>query len=387
MSKKKKSRSDLPDNNGLILVVEDSPATISLIRATLEEAGYYVLIATSGESALDRIRIQIPDLILLDVMLPGMDGYETCKKIKSEKKWAEIPVIFLSVLSDPEDKVIGFQAGAVDYLIKPYSAAELLARVDTHLKVSRLHNQVITYSRELEARLEELDTFTYLVSHDLRNPVRAIDGFAHLLSSSYATRQSEDFTHYLKKIHENVRIMDQLIEDLLRISRISRIPIEDKEIDMKNLAASVVQEIKKLYPSIPFTVIIDDIPPASGDPHLIKQVFVNLVSNAMRFSQSQKTPQITIGHELSGSIGEYYVKDNGIGFNMQYAEKIFEIFFTLPYSDDYEGTGAGLTIVKRIITKHGGKVRAISKEGSGSTFFFTLNEDSSDDLRFSALPG
>lgn len=359
---------------GTVLVIEDSHDSINLIRSILEEARFRVLIATSGESAFDRLIINNPDIILLDILLPGMDGYETCKLLKSDERWKRIPVIFLSALTDPYDKKIGFEAGAVDFLNKPYSPEELLARVKTHLASYRLHNQTLVYAKELEERIQDLDAFTYTVSHDLRNPIRAMDGYAHLLSMDLLSGNTERNTYFLDKIYENIIMMDNLIEDLLKFSRMSRKPLEFSHIDMNSLVHSVVREMREVFPGREVDITIDDIPSTVGDSHLIRQVYINLLSNAMKFTKTIQYPKITIGYSSSEKLGGYYVKDNGIGFEDQFAEKIFDVFYKLDKSGTYEGTGVGLAIVKRIIIKHNGLIQAHSKLGSGAAFYFTLEK-------------
>lgn len=362
------------ENNGTVLIVEDSSDSIHLIRTTLEEARYRVLIATSGESAFERLKLNHPDIILLDILLPGINGYEICKRIKSDERWKNIPIIFLSALADPFDKVTGFEVGAVDFLNKPYSTEELLARVKTHLNSYRLQKNFLSYSKELEERIQDLDSFTYTVSHDLRNPIRAMDGYAHLLSMNLPAGHTQEYSYFLEKIHENIKNMDQLIEDLLKFSRMSRKSLEISEIDMSSLVHTVVREVKEAFPGRNTDFYINGIPPAKGDPHLIRQVYINLLSNAMKFTKTKDHPKIYIGYSELDNFGEYYVKDNGIGFDNQFADKIFEVFYKLDKTGFYEGTGVGLAIVKRIINKHNGMIRAQSKAGSGAVFFFTLNE-------------
>ena len=235
----------------------------------------------------------------------------------------------------------------------------------------RLEEEVKVRTRELEDTILELDSFSYTVSHDLRAPIRAVDGFSYILSLKADPENNPDLAYYIEKIHENIRYMDRLIDDLLRFSRMSRYPIEGSLIDMKILASDVIREISALYSVTHFDITLGDLPPALGDPVLIRQVFINLVSNAMKFSQKNPAPRIEIGFSASDGI-EYYVQDNGIGFDIQYADKIFDVFQRLHLSDEYDGTGVGLAIVKRIVTRHGGHIRVWSAEGVGSTFSFTL---------------
>ncbi len=236
----------------------------------------------------------------------------------------------------------------------------------------RLEQEVKTRTQELEAIVQELDSFTYTVSHDLRGPLRAIDGFSHILTLKAEPDRGSDLAYYLGKIHENIRLMDDLIEDLLSFTRMSRKQIERSLIDMERLATEVASELESAYPAVHYDITIDTLPEASADAIMIRQVMVHLISNAMKFSHQRHHPQIRIGTIQNEGTTEYFVQDNGIGFDMQYADKIFDVFQRLHPAGEYEGTGVGLAIVNRIIIRHGGRIRVIAKEGDGATFFFSL---------------
>jgi len=235
-----------------------------------------------------------------------------------------------------------------------------------------LEHEVKVRTQELETTVKELDSFTYTVSHDLRAPLRAIDGFTHILKFKADPDKISELTHYLTKIHENIRIMDQLIEDLLNFSKISRRGIEISSIDMQTLAWEVITDLKSRYPLVRFEITVDGLPQVPGDITMMRQVFFNLLSNAMKFSQKKNQPRIKVGYTMVNGVPEYFVQDNGIGFDIQYADKIFDVFYRLHPAGEYEGTGVGLAIVKRIISRHGGDIRVISEEGSGTTFFFKV---------------
>ncbi len=235
-----------------------------------------------------------------------------------------------------------------------------------------LEHEVKTRTQELEAIVHELDSFTYTVSHDLRAPLRAIDGFAHIFRLKTEPDHKQEVSYYLAKIHENIRLMDQLIDDLLNFSRMSRRQIERSVIDMEAMVNEVVMELRNVYPLVRFEVTIDELPPARGDALMIRQVLASLLSNAMKFSQRQHRPKIRVGYTITDGETEYFVQDNGIGFDMQYTDKIFDVFHRLHPVGEYEGTGVGLAIAKRIVIRHGGHIRVISEEGSGTTFFFTV---------------
>ncbi|HWQ64768.1 MAG TPA: PAS domain S-box protein [Methanospirillum sp.] len=235
-----------------------------------------------------------------------------------------------------------------------------------------LEHEVRIRTQELETIIHELDSFTYTISHDLRAPLRAIDGFAHILTLKTDPDKQSDTAHYLGKIHENIRFMDLLIDDLLTFSQMSRRQIELTSVNMQVIAEEVSSELMSSYSLVRFEVTIDELPPAHGDLLMLRQVLMRLLSNAMKFSQKQHKPKIRVGYTISSGVSEYFVQDNGIGFDMQYANKIFDVFLRLHPAGEYEGTGVGLAIVKRVIIRHGGHIRVISEEGFGTTFFFTV---------------
>ena len=236
-----------------------------------------------------------------------------------------------------------------------------------------LEKQVKERTAILEATITDLDSFTYSVSHDLRAPLRAIDGNAHFLHEKINDILTDDVKYHISKIHENIKKMDNLIDDLLKFSRMSRKPIEKETINMNTLVREVSSEISSQIHDSRSHIDIHDLPPAHGDPGLIRQVLINIISNAIKFGKKESPNTITISAQTDDDRVWYKIQDTGIGFNMRYAEKIFEVFLQLNPHDTYEGTGVGLAIVKRIIYRHGGRIRVQSEEGVGSTFYFSLD--------------
>ncbi|HPP77678.1 PAS domain S-box protein [Methanospirillum sp.] len=227
-------------------------------------------------------------------------------------------------------------------------------------------------TEDLQASLDELDAFAYSVSHDLRGPVRTIDGFSHLLLLKSGEHLDEESRHLISKIRESTATMDTLIQDLLRFSRTARQPLQVIEIDMAGLVRGVITELTSQPESRQISVSIQDLPSSQGDPSLIRQVWYNLISNSIKFARPGTIPDITIGsYERENEI-IYYIKDKGVGFDMQYADKVFEVFSRLAPSPEIEGTGVGLALVKRIILRHHGRIWVQSKAGRGTTFYFTM---------------
>ena len=235
-----------------------------------------------------------------------------------------------------------------------------------------LEQRVAARTADLEAANKELESFSYSVSHDLRTPLRAIDGFSHILLEDYADKLDEEGKRLLNVVRNNTNRMGQLIDDILKFSRAGRLEITYSDIDMEQLAYSVFVELRPVVAGDKLQMEIEHIPPARGDGAMLRQVFVNLLSNAIKFSGAREVPRIQVGATVKDDETIYYVKDNGAGFDMQYVDKLFGVFQRLHSMTEFEGTGIGLAIVKRIITRHGGRVWAEGKVGEGATLYFSL---------------
>lgn len=246
-----------------------------------------------------------------------------------------------------------------------------LAAIRDITERKKAEDQIQQLNRELEEHIVELESFSYSVSHDLRAPLRAIDGFIAMFVDKFHDTVDPEGKLLLDKIRRNVTKMSNLINDLLMLSRIGAKDIDRTFIDMKTLVNSVLDEFRGTHHHA--TVRVGDLHPASGDIALMRQVFLNLISNAFKYSSKKDQPLIEIGSvDKKGEI-QYYVKDNGVGFDMEYYNKLFGVFQRLHSPQDYNGTGVGLAIVKRVITRHGGQVWAEGEEGIGATFYFSLN--------------
>jgi len=244
--------------------------------------------------------------------------------------------------------------------------AELESRVKERTK------EVSEANESLQAANKELESFSYSVSHDLRAPLRAIDGFSKMVLNDYAEKLGDEGRRKLNVIHSNTRRMAELIDDLLAFSRMGRKEMLETRIDMDSLVRRTWSELNLVTPERRIQFSVDTLPPAMGDQALIKEVVVNLLSNAMKFSKSRETATVEVGAYPEGERNVYFVKDNGVGFDMQYYDKLFGVFQRLHTADEFEGTGVGLAIVQRIIARHGGRVWAEGNVGEGATFYFTL---------------
>ncbi len=237
---------------------------------------------------------------------------------------------------------------------------------------AELEQRVLQRTSQLEAANKELETFSYSVSHDLRTPLRAIDGFSHILLDDYADKLDDEGKRLLNVVRDNTRRMGQLIDDILQFSRSSSLEMTFSEIDMEELAREVVEELQPVVANSKLQVNIEPIPPATGDHAMMHQVFVNLLSNAIKFSHFREHAIIKVGGSIKDNEAIYFVRDNGAGFDMQYADKLFGVFQRLHSVNEFEGTGIGLAIVQRIITRHGGRVWAEGKVNEGAAIYFAL---------------
>ena len=235
-----------------------------------------------------------------------------------------------------------------------------------------LEKRVRERTAQLEAANKELEAFSYSVSHDLRTPLITIQAFSRLLVEKYAAHLDAKGQRFLGAIQKSTKQMDQLINDLLALSRLKRQEFEVAEIDMGDLAQGVFEELKAINPGRKLNLVISNPPKGMGDPSMIRQVFVNLLSNAIKFTRKREAALIEIGGTINDKEATFFVKDNGVGFDMAEAEKLFGVFQRLHSADEYEGTGVGLAIVQRIITRHGGRVWAEGKLDEGAVFYFTL---------------
>ena len=258
-------------------------------------------------------------------------------------------------------------------------STDITARKLAEHAIRELNTALETKALQLESSNQELESFSYSVSHDLRAPLRAIDGFALMIEEDYRDRMDAEGHRYLAVIRDNSRQMGALIDDLLSFSRLGRLPFATHEVNVESLVGEVVAELLHADASLPQRSVgaapqieVGPLPPVSGDRGLLRQVWVNLLSNAIKYSGKQPLPRISVSGRENGEENIYSVSDNGVGFDMNYAEKLFGVFQRLHRADEFAGTGVGLAIVHRVITRHGGRVWAEGGINAGATFSFAL---------------
>ena len=490
-----------------LLAVDDSITYLQELGSQLRQEGYDVVLATSGEEALELLAVQPVDCILLDLIMPGLSGQETCRRIKQRVEWRNIPVVMLTARDDRDPMIEGINAGADDYIAKSADfdvlkarlraqlrrkhfedenrrIREQLVRRETEARFQRLiHSNIIgvilgdiggrltdandtfltmlgysraelesgklrwdeqapsewreqtktaveqlrsvgsatpyeneyfrkdgsrlptmvglvlmedsdtvagfvldrtehrlaeeklkRYAVALEESNRELESFSYSVSHDLRAPLRHVQGYIELLTRETAASQlSDKAQRYLQTITDASIEMGQLIDDLLAFSRMNQVTLHESHVGLDGLVQATVRDLETATQGRNIDWNIAPLPQVIGDPSALKQVLVNLIGNAVKYSRPRDPAQIEIGcaGEEDGRM-ILFVRDNGVGFDMQYAHKLFGVFQRLHRADEFEGTGIGLAIVQRVIARHHGRVWAEGTLDRGATFYFTL---------------
>lgn len=406
-----------------LLVVDDEATQVEALCRTLEDEGYSVKGFTSVGAALGALRAGSFDIVLTDLTMPGMDGIAFLNA--AGKIDPGLAGIVMTGHGSIATAVQAMKAGAIDYILKPFDLRvilRVLERTQAMLRLRRENTALLerlslrtveleTANRELHAVNRELEAFGDSVSHDLRAPLRTIDGLLHVVQEDYGVDVPPDVRGHIEAISAQASRMGELIDDLLRLSRLGREPLRKQSVDVRGLVQEVVGELHAAEAARHLDITIGQLPGAQADPSLLRQVWVNLVANALKFTRRREhavieiggaeraepkivrgdsgqcealgpqgrgpgasetrqreltEPQETAGHNL------YWIKDNGAGFDPQQAARLFGIFQRLHASKDFEGTGVGLSIARRIIERHGGSIWAEGTPDRGATFHFTL---------------
>jgi two-component system, sensor histidine kinase and response regulator len=363
-----------------ILIVDDTPINLRVLAKILSDRGYKVRKALNGQIALTACQTLLPDVILLDIMMPDMDGYEVCQRLKADPKTQNIPVIFISALEDEWDKVKAFRSGGVDYITKPFQIEEVLARVQHHLTIQRLQHQLTTQNTELQklnAELlqsnAELEQFALVAAQDLQSPLQVIIGNADLLSWKYENQLSPDGDRYLTNITEASGRMAQLIQDLLTYSKLGMPWPPFEAVDVNFIVEEAISNLSADISTSGAVITHAHLPTVIGNEQQLRQLFQNLLSNAIKFRFPDVSPQIEISATLNhADEWEFKLSDDGIGIEPDQGDRIFNAFYRLHSYDEYPGTGIGLTQGKKIVERHGGKLWFTSTKGKGTSFYFTL---------------
>ncbi|TCZ67493.1 sensor histidine kinase [Flaviaesturariibacter aridisoli] len=391
----------------MILIVDDKPENIFALQRILEVNQFATDAASSGEEALKKLLKTDYALVILDVQMPGMDGFEVAEAITSFNKTRDIPIIFLSAVNTHKRFVTkGFESGAVDYITKPvdpdililkvrnfyrlYEKTQALKAAERELKalneslerrVAERTRELLETNRELEISNHDLQQFASVASHDLREPLRKIQLFGNMLRDD-AGLQGRHATN-LEKIIRSAERMNNLIQDLLSVTKLSEAE-RFEYVSLTSLLQDVLSDLELVIREKGARVAFGELPSVEVIPGLIRQLFLNIVSNALKFAKPGEAPRVEVRADFTdrpdpdapghpdGNFCRIRIADQGIGFDEKYTAKIFTLFQRLHGREEYEGTGIGLAIVKKIVEKHSGLIFARSRPGEGACFIILL---------------
>lgn len=412
-----------------ILLVDDREDNLFSMETILESDGYKFVKASSGRQALKILLIEFDfALILMDVQMPNLNGFETAALIYEREKLRHIPIIFITANTYGEENIFkGYRTGAVDYIYKPINPGLLRAKVGVFIDLYKKNQQLLLQEERLKAinknlqneinerkaseeriielnkelinnvdRLEkankELDRFAFMASHDLQEPLRKILTFSDRLNIKHRDQLDADARSNIDRIQKAAERMQALIKDILTFSKLSIEKDLFVETDIKKVVHDVLEELQNVIEEKAARVSVSLLPSLYVNPGLIKPLFFNLIGNALKYSKKDEPPKIEIycetnkgeqqllGMDKPVKYCRIYVKDNGIGFDQQYAGQIFEMFQRLHSQTDYEGTGIGLALCKQIVEKHKGYINALSSTDEGATFIISLPMEQSREM-------
>jgi signal transduction histidine kinase len=355
--------------SGARVLVADDNRDLRTFLSSLISPHYEVQAVADGREALTAVQARKPDLVLSDVMMPNLDGLGLVRALRDNPETRTLPVILLSARAGQGASLEGLAAGADDYLAKPFTSQELLARVRTHLTMARARDELLT---RLTQANEDLRAFSSSVSHDLRAPLRALDAFAGILEEDHGPELNDEAKRKISMIRDSVRQLSAIVDALLGVSRIGYQAIRIEVFETDALVTRVCNELTAVHEGTAVEISIGKLPQSRGDRALLRQVWVNLISNAMKYSGTRPYPRVQISGFDAADESVFCVKDNGVGFDMSNVDRLFGIFQRLHRSDEFPGSGVGLATVKRIVEKHLGRVWAESAVNNGAAFFFSL---------------
>ncbi len=344
---------------------------------TLGDHHYEVEGYSAAGSALAALRERRFDLLLTDLMMPEMDGITLLQAAH------QIDPDLVAIIMTGEGTIISavdaMKSGALDYILKPFKLSVVLPVLERALGIRdlRIKNAILEarereHMLELEAALKDLEAFSYSVSHDLHAPVRIAGSYLTMLSEDFSEQLPAEASRFLNVAQRSIDHMRQLVDDLLRLARLGRQPLAKRRVNMEALVQEVLAELLATAPEREIAIETDELPACVGDVGLLRQVYFNLLSNALKFTRDRQAPLIQIGARPEDGQSVYFVRDNGAGFDMRYEAKLFAAFQRLHSSAEFEGSGIGLSITHKIIERHGGRIWGEGEPDRGATFYFTL---------------
>ncbi len=369
--------------NNLILIVEDNPFNIQALTAVVNDCGFQSGVAMNGEEAFAFLEQKKPALILLDIMMPDIDGYEVCRRIKQNLALRDIPIIFLTAKSEKSDIIKGFEVGGVDYVTKPFNIYELKMRIYTHLELKQSRDRLVSLNKELRQSNATKDKFFSIVANDLRNPFNGIIGFTDFILHEFGNLSKEQIIHIVELVNNTSKDNYKLLEKLLEWSQLQtgNIKFNPVSVHLKKVADEAISSFADITKTKELSLIseIDDKVIVYCDYYMIYKVFQNLISNAVRFTQNGGSIRIVsqLAKEKNNQLFQKIsIIDNSTGIDESIREKLFKIdeIVTGPDTDNIKGTGLGLILSKEFIEKNNGKIYVENNIKNGTQITFTIPE-------------
>lgn len=363
-------------SKGVILIIDDSLTNLKLLSMTLEKGEFEVISAKSGENGLEEAIRQSPDVILLDILMEGMDGFETCKRLKAHEATKDIPVIFMTVLSEPVDRLKGFEVGGVDYIVKPLFHEEVLARVNAHLTIRRQQKQLQEQTKRLEELNASKDKFFSIVSHDLQSPFEDLLHFTEFIAENFAHCSPEEVEEIVSTLRNTVGNLYELLKNLFTWASVQRGKMEYypqfinvQEIVERNMT---LFRANAEYKHVMLKNLIKHELPAYADAGAVYAIVRNLISNALKFTEPEG--KVTIDAMPEDQYITISVADTGIGMEKEDVATLFRIDtkYQRVGTAGEEGTGLGLILCKELVEQSGGMLSLVSELGQGTTVTFSL---------------
>jgi two-component system sensor histidine kinase/response regulator len=359
-----------------LLLVDDHAENLLALEAILEAPGQELVLARSGAEALRQLLHNDFAAIILDVMMPDMDGFETAALIRQRERSKNTPIIFLTALGRSEEALFrGYDIGAVDYLVKPIVASILKSKIAVFVQLKRQSELLEAKNIELNAMIDELEAFSYSVAHDLRAPLARIDGFSEALLELQGDRLDETGKVHLQRVRATTHRMCRLVDDLLSLSRLTRAEMRRERVDLSAMALSVAEELRQREPDREVELIVQPDVIASADAALLHSTMFNLLDNAWKFTSKHPRARIEFGEMEINATPVYFVRDDGAGFDMASSQRLFQAFQRLHSNSEFAGNGVGLATVARIVKRHGGRAWAEGGVERGATFYFSLSPE------------
>ncbi|MDM8539906.1 response regulator [Desulfococcaceae bacterium HSG7] len=364
---------------GNILIVDDEKSIRITLREFLLNEGHKVTVAEDADTAMKVLENEDIDVVMTDIIMPRVTGVDLLKTLRRASPYVQV----IMITGEPtlETATESLRAGAFDYIAKPVTKDLAVKTVSNAMKVKtlgdekrRLEADNLRHREELETLVKELEAFTYSVSHDLRAPLRHINAFSKILRDKYKERLPDDGTGYLDKIINSASYMQTLIDALLNLSRLGRKELMIRTVELNKIISAVKAELAPDIEGREIEWHIEKIPEVPCDPALMKIVFTNLLSNAVKFTSNSGDQTVITIKPLPDEKPGFMVQDNGVGFNMKYADKLFGVFQRMHRKSAFEGVGVGLATVQRIVARHKGRIYAESEVNKGAIFFIELSQ-------------